>query len=174
MKLNKEQKEYIKEILIYSWEKVSDLFYNKYKIKLSREQINGFRKYYKIKCLDKNTGQFKKGKKPHNKKQIGDEFLSKNDGYVWIKVAEPDKWVVKHRYIYEKHYGKIPKGYRVVFLDQNKNNCDINNLMLVKSKDILVAKNLKFISTDKEITKTGIMIAQLINKKIDVKRNMEE
>lgn len=110
---------------------------------------------------------FKKGQTPHNKKQIGDEFTAKN-GYVYIKIEEPNKWVQKQRYIWEKYHGEIPKGYSIIFLDQNKTNFNINNLMMVRSKDKLVAKNKKLFSNDKELTKTGIYVAQLINKTYEI------
>ncbi len=32
-----------------------------------------------------------------------------NKGYIFIKIAEPNIWVEKHRYIYESMYGNIPK-----------------------------------------------------------------
>lgn len=31
-----------------------------------------------------------------------------NKGYIFIKVAEPNVWIEKHRYIYESMYGNIP------------------------------------------------------------------
>ena len=40
-----------------------------------------------------------------------------------------------HRYIYEKYYGKIPKGYDVHHIDHNKDNNDISNLKLVTAKE---------------------------------------
>jgi hypothetical protein len=40
-----------------------------------------------------------------------------------------------HRYIYEKYYGKIPKGYDVHHIDHNKDNNEISNLKLVTAKE---------------------------------------
>ena len=56
-----------------------------------------------------------------------------DDGYLWIKVKEVEgankkNWIQKHRYVWEKHNGKVPKGYKIVFLDGNCLNCDISNL----------------------------------------------
>lgn len=36
-----------------------------------------------------------------------------------------------HRYIYEKYYGKIPKGYDIHHKDHNKDNNEIENLKLL-------------------------------------------
>lgn len=169
--LNKEQKGYLLTILSKPWYDVNNLMKEKYGIELSREQIKDYRKYYHIKCEVKGLGQFKKGNIPHNKRPIGYEFVS-IDNYTFIKVAEPNKYELKQRYIYEKHYGKIPKGYRVLFLDQDKTNFDINNLYLVRAKDILIAKNLKLVSKDKDITKISILTAKLINKTHEISKNM--
>lgn len=106
--------------------------------------------------------KFKIGQHPHNYKPVGSE-LTKKGGYIMIKVAEPNTWKCKATYIYEQHYGKVPNGYSVVFADRNKNNFNLDNLILVKNKDKLVAKNKHLLFEDKELTKTGLLIAKLIN-----------
>ena len=52
------------------------------------------------------------------------------DGYREIKVAEPDVFVGKHRMLYEQHYGPIPEGMNIVFIDGNKENITIENLRM--------------------------------------------
>ena len=123
-----------------------------------------------IKYLKKRFGlrseldcRFKKGQSAHNYKPIGYEFVQ-CDGYIYVKIAEPNTWVKKHRYIWEKYYGKIPKGYRVAFKDQNRQNCEIDNLILVSKKDFATMAGNKLFSNSKELTETGFLIAQLINK----------
>lgn len=73
---------------------------------------------------------FTKGHIPKNYRPVGSERISK-DGYVEIKVAEPNKWMLKHRVVWIKHNGEVPKGYIVVFRDGDKTNTDINNLILI-------------------------------------------
>jgi len=107
--------------------------------------------------------KFKKGNQPHNYKPVGSEFI-KDEGYTFIKIAEPNIWKHKAVVIYEKAYGKIPDGYCVVFADQDKTNFNLDNLILVRNKDKLTAKNKHLLFEDKELTKTGILIAKLINK----------
>ena len=106
---------------------------------------------------------------PSEKKPIGTEWLRK-DGMVLIKIGEPSVWTYKQRYIYEKHHGKLPKGYKVIFLDQDRTNFDINNLMAVPASDALVAHNLKVLSSDADVTKTGLMIAGIYNKVKEIKK----
>ena len=42
---------------------------------------------------------------------------------------------LKHRYIWELHNGKIPKGYEVHHIDGNTHNNDISNLTLLSIKE---------------------------------------
>lgn len=74
--------------------------------------------------------QFKKGNVPHNWRPVGSERVNV-DGYIEIKVSEPKKWMLKHRYVWQQHYGEIPKGSMVIFKDGNRLNTDIDNLMLI-------------------------------------------
>ena len=96
-------------------------------------------------------------------------------GYIEIKIKEPNLWVLKHRLIYEKYYGEIPAGYSVIFGDGDKQNCDINNLILVSRSELLILNRNKLIKKDSALTRTGINIAKLIdtmNKKKHAKRGV--
>ncbi len=117
-----------------------------------------------IESIEKTKAtRFKKGNIPANHRDVGSERITK-DGYIEIKIKEPNKWQLKHRYIYEKKYGKIPKGYNLIFLDGNRKNIDLSNLKLVsKSEDLIMNKN-KLFTTDKNITNTGSLIAKVIDK----------
>lgn len=48
-----------------------------------------------------------------------------------IRICVNGKLVFEHVFVWEKHYGKIPKGYQVHHKDRNPANNDINNLQLV-------------------------------------------
>lgn len=110
-----------------------------------------------------NRTSFKKGNIPPNKRPIGSERINV-DGYIEVKVGDPNTWDLKHRVVYREHYGEIPEGYNVIFLDGNKQNVDINNLGLVSKAENLIMNRNKLYSTDKEITNTGTIIAKLIDK----------
>lgn len=110
---------------------------------------------------------FKKGHIPKNHREVGSERITK-DGYIEIKIKEPNLWVLKHRLIYEEHYGEIPAGYSVIFGDGDKINCNIDNLILVSRSELLIMNRNKLIKKDSSLTKTGLNIAKLldtINKK---------
>lgn len=106
---------------------------------------------------------FKKGNIPHNHRPVGNERITK-DGYTEIKIKEPNKWQLKHRYIYEKKYGKIPDGMNLIFLDGNKQNIELSNLKLVSRAEDLIMNTNKLFTKDKELTNSGVLIAKVINK----------
>lgn len=169
--MNQEQIDFFKTIVKGNYNKdISKLYYEKYKVKLSDSQIKHLKRKYKV--ISGVDTRLKKGQKAHNHKKIGEEFV-RNDGYMEIKIAEPNSWQLKHHYIWEKYNGKIPDGYSVVFLDQDKTNFNLDNLMLVKREDKLTACSYKLFSKDKETTKTAILTAQLINKTKEIRKEYQ-
>lgn len=95
---------------------------------------------------------FKKGNIPQNYKPVGSERISK-DGYIEIKVKDPNKWQLKHRYVWEKHNGKIPKGMILIFKDNNKLNVCLDNLILIsraENMEINRSNDYKFTGDSKE------------------------
>lgn len=70
---------------------------------------------------------FKKGQQVWNHKPVGYERKTK-DGYWEVKVAEPRTFKAKHRLLWERHHGPIPKGVNIVFIDGNTDNVTIENL----------------------------------------------
>lgn len=77
----------------------------------------------------------------------------------------PNVWRPKQVVIYEAHHGALPKGYIVRFLDGDKSNFAIDNLMavslganmLVNSKSV----GLKELIQDRQSHTTAINIATL-------------
>ena len=110
-----------------------------------------------------NPTMFKKGNIPKNHREVGSERINK-DGYIEIKIEEPNKWELKHRYIYESMYGNIPTGYKVIFADGNKQNLDLDNFILVSPAEQLIINQNGLYKRDKELTKTGANIAKLLDK----------
>lgn len=77
------------------------------------------------------------GKAPHNKRPVGYEVLRaehKGSRYWWIKPADGRRMVAKHRWLWEKANGPIPKGYNVQFKDGDTTNCVLENLYLISRK----------------------------------------
>lgn len=106
---------------------------------------------------------FKKGNQPHNHRPVGSERITK-DGYLEIKIAEPNKWQRKHRFVYEQKFGKIPRGYTISFADGNKLNFDLDNLMLVKRAENLIMNRMALYCNHAECTKSGLLVVKVIEK----------
>lgn len=83
--------------------------------------------------------QFKKGQKSQNWLPIGTEVV-KSDGYLYRKLTDtgypPRDWRQVHRLLWEEHYGPIPDGYHVRFIDGDRRNVTIGNLCLVSRADL--------------------------------------
>jgi hypothetical protein len=110
-----------------------------------------------------NKTSFKKGHTPANYRKVGSERVTV-DGFVEIKVANPNKWVIKARMIYEKHYGKIPKNYIIIYLDGNKQNLEIDNLRAISRKEHLILNQNNLRYNNKEVTETSINLAKVMSK----------
>lgn len=191
-KYTDEQKRFlVKNNYLRTSQELADMFNKKFGTNITKTNIKNFRGNNRLNSG--LTGQFKKGNIPHNKgkrqkdymssesikktkatrfkkgnipanhREVGSERITKN-GYIEIKIKEPNKWQLKHRYIYEKKYGKIPKGYNLIFLDGNRKNINLSNLKLIsKSEDLIMNRNNLF-TKNKDITNTGSLIARLIDK----------
>lgn len=55
----------------------------------------------------------------------------KKTGYYLSNVINGKRYRL-HRYIYQKYYGEIPKGYDIHHIDHNKDNNEIENLQLLE------------------------------------------
>jgi len=69
-------------------------------------------------------------------------------------------WKRKHHLLWEEYYGYIPKGYKVIFLDGNKLNCEINNLALATTNEICLLHHYRLQCNNSEGTRTGLAIAR--------------
>jgi len=176
------------------------LFNNKFSSSLSVEQINSlckrkgwktgrngqFRKGSKpwnagtTGATKRNVTSFKKGQTPLNLKPLGHERICSKDGHVLVKVAEPNPYTQaqtryrpKHQVEWEKVNGSIPKGWVIRFLDNDKKNCDLENLVCV-SKSVNLRMNLLNVSEmPDELKPTGRMLAELQVETFDAQKKAE-
>ena len=117
----------------------------------------------------KNT-RFQKGNIPHNHRPVGSERTTV-DGYIEVKVAEPNKWKTKAVVIYEEEYGKIPKGHKVIYLDGNRQNLDISNLKVISSAEELIMNSNNLRYDNKELTESGCIVAKIIDRRRKLKND---
>jgi len=73
-------------------------------------------------------GRFVKGQRPKHWRPVGSE--RKTDKGIMLKIKEPDKWRLKHLVVWEEANGLLPKGFRLAFLDGDKFNCSLDNLVI--------------------------------------------
>jgi len=107
--------------------------------------------------------QFKKGNKPWNYLPVGTERVN-SDGYVDVKITDPKTWKQKHLIIWEEANGPIPKGHVLIFGDGNPKNVTLENLILVSRKQLVRLNQKNLIQNDIELTRSGIIIADIFNK----------
>lgn len=162
---------------------LTELFNKEFNTNINIGRIKSYKKNHNL--SSGLTGRFPKGNIPHNKgtkgkcapgcektwfpkghipanyKPIGSERLSKR-GYVEIKTRDANRWEPKHRFIYAREYGVIPKNHIVVFLDQNKNNFHIDNLKLVSKSELLLMNKHSMVSNNAQITDCSINVAKLM------------
>lgn len=105
--------------------------------------------------------RFKPGQLPHTWMPKGSERVN-SDGYLDVKVEEPNKWRAKHRLIWEAAHGPIPKGHAIIFADGDKTNVQLDNLVLVSRGQLVVMNKQGLIYDDAESTKTGAVIADVL------------
>lgn len=186
-KENPDMVAYMKQIIPgHEESEIRAMFLEKFSIELNKSQIKNFKSRYKIRS-GTNGGQFKKrqvpinkGKKmdpkvyekvkrtmfkkgniPHNHREVGSERISK-DGYYEVKVAEPNKWELKQRFVYEEYYGVTLTNNDVIFfLDGNKQNVDINNLRKITRAELVRFNQSGFKTDDPELNEVALNIAKL-------------
>lgn len=125
-----------------------------------------------------NSGNFEKGSIPANIKQLGHERIDKKDGFILIKVAEPNPYTRaatryrhKHVWLWEQAHGPVPKGKVVAFIDGDKLNCITDNLMLITRAELMHLNRLKYSETPDELKPTVLALAKVEVKTFDAQRN---
>jgi hypothetical protein len=71
---------------------------------------------------------------------ISGKYIS-NQGYRKIKIN--GKWKYEHKYNWEKVNGKVPKGFILKFIDNDKLNVQVENLKLVRRAGFYVRRSDK-------------------------------
>jgi hypothetical protein len=101
---------------------------------------------------------------------VGTEKIN-SSGYVMVKISMRNKkglqfgrysgaWENKHHLIWEKHNGRVPKGYRVIFLDGCKYNYKLDNLAIATTNEVMLLNHYGLQFNDSELTRTGLAIAR--------------
>ena len=187
-----EEKKYLKEIVVdRSYKEIIKMMNDKFEYQFIESQIKGALRRYGLNTgltgqftkehTPWNKGEkglsiggketwFKKGHQPINHRKVGSERITV-DGYTEIKVAEPNKWRLKHRVMYEKYHNvKLDPKQLIIFADRDKSNMSKENLLLVDNNQLLILNQNGLINENRELTKTGLNIANIIIKLNELKR----
>ena len=181
-KWKKEEIQFLEEVAFGKRHcEIAELFNNKFGENISISQLRGVLKRYKIKTgftgrfekgrtpwnketkgiMKSNKTSFKKGRLPHNYLPVGTRKLK--DGYIFVKTGHPKEWKLEHRMIWEKRYGKVPKGCVLIFKDGNCLNTNLDNLMLISRRELAVMNHINLrVDKNSESTETKVKIAQML------------
>jgi hypothetical protein len=194
---SEEEKEFLRQHYTnHSQRQLLDMFNERFNVAIGISQLTGALRRYDIKSgrtgqFNKNQRawnkgmkginlsgengmktQFKVGHKPHNYKPVGTERVN-GDDYVDIKIADPNKWKAKHILVWEKEHGPVPKGHAVIFGDGNRRNFSLDNLILVTRKQLVRLNQNHLIKDNTELTKMGLIIADIHSKIGERKRGIK-
>lgn len=121
--------------------------------------------------------QFKKGDRPLNEKPVG-TIVTNSEGYKLRKKqmegSQWDRWEFLHRAVWEEHNGPVPEGMIVTFKDGNRQNCSIDNLMLVSRGEmaVMAKRGLRF--EDPDLTEAAVNTVRLMIEANKRKRHRKE
>lgn len=121
-----------------------------------------------------NKTSFQKGNVPVNHRPIGSERINV-EGYVEVKVAEPNVWSLKQRLIYEKEIGPIPDNYNVRFLDGDRQKFEPSNLILVSNyENAILNRRYQLNQQPVEFRETLVIMAKIDAKENSLSRRNDE
>ena len=119
-----------------------------------------------------NKTSFQKGRPTWNAKPIGYERICSKDGYILIKTAEPSVFELKHRMVWEKDKGPIPEGYVVAFINQDKTDCRIENLILMSKAEMVRYSQSYYKLATPDSNEACLLMAKLKNKKHQLQKRV--
>lgn len=180
--LTQEQDQFLRENMKGRGNKeLLELINKKFNLSLTLSQIKSYKKNrnlssgltgrFEIGSVPFNKGKkfpgrtnrtcFKKRESPHNTLSVGSEIVD-GEGYVRVKIAEPNNWRVKHHILWEERNGPIPENHVVVFADQNRLNFDLENLILISRSELAICNKKKFLGPNSDISRAGVLVSRVI------------
>lgn len=119
-----------------------------------------------------NRGQKTGPRKTENRNSLPIGTESTFRGTVHIKTKR-GKWEPKHRWLWEKEHGPIPKNHILIFKDGDKTNVTIGNLMLVTRNEMAIINKKKMLDVPDQYRETMILTGKLMAKSAEWRRGIE-
>ncbi len=114
-----------------------------------------------------NATSFQKGHQPKNYLPVGSVRFT-SDGYWQTKVFDsgypPDDWVATHRLVWQLHKGPIPPGHKIIFIDGDSSNIEIDNLEMVSNGELAVINKRPLRLVHPEMRPAAITLGKLIHR----------
>jgi len=124
-------------------------FNNKFDLNIT---IKEFNLHLKDMVLPKNSIR----KFEHRQKEVGERW---KDGVIHIKMGK-GRLKVKHTILYEQHHGeKLKPDELIIFMDGNKKNLNIENLIKITRRQLMSIIGRKLIRKGDDISKSEKLIA---------------
>lgn len=97
-----------------------------------------------------------------NQVDVGTEVVD-SYGYRKRKIAQPSTWEFCHVLLWREHFGDVPDGHIVRFLDNDKTNIAIENLHLVSrgANAVLNKQKKKLQEFEPDVRKAVVTVAEL-------------
>ena len=171
-KPRKTQRRYTDEQLQFLKENYSKMG-NRELLNLFNEKFNETRTLSAIKNIGVMYGlQVDKDVRQRNRRRhldrAGSKRATRKPGDIRIECGRPimkddnGNWKTAARVIWEKEHGPVPEDYTVTVLDGDPYNIDPENIVCIPLTYVGMLLNHGLRSTEAEITKTGIMVCELM------------
>ncbi len=116
-------------------------------------------------------GRFKTGNIPRNHKPVGTISMRSSEGRTFIKIAEPNNWILYARYVWEQHNGAIPPGYKILHINGISTDDRIENLKLISKAELNALNKLRLsVKGNSDINEACLNLAKLKLKISKVKK----
>jgi len=124
--------------------------------------------------------QFKPGHVPVNTRPLYSERIDAKDGYVFIKVPDPNphtgasaRYVLKHIWLWEQAHGPVPDGYVVSFINGDRRDIRLDNLELLSRGALAIMNKAGTSKMPAELRPTMRAVAKLQDAVCRAQRGME-
>lgn len=182
-KYTKEQRQFIIDnVKGTNYRVLAEMFNKEFGENKTRQQIKGYCNRHDLRNgVDSKATIFKKGHDPYTiVKPLYSEKKTGN-GEVLIKVREDAKignylenWELKKVVVWEQHYGKKPKDLMVLQLNGDKNDCNIDNLILVEVHETMLLYKLDYVFNDPQLTLSALYYIRLGRQRRKREKEMKE